>query len=53
MLGPGELAAAMGFRRDYKFAGNITQVKKQIGNAVEVNQAHALASVIIPSILVA
>ena len=53
MLEAHELAAAMGFRRDYKFAGNITQVKKQIGNAVEVNQARALASVIIPSIMVA
>ncbi|MDX2187760.1 MAG: DNA cytosine methyltransferase [Opitutaceae bacterium] len=42
MLQPHELAAAQGFRRDYKFAGNKTQVVKQIGNAVPRNLARAL-----------
>jgi DNA (cytosine-5)-methyltransferase 1 len=42
MLRPHELAAAMGFPADYQFAGTRTDQVKQIGNAVEVNQATAL-----------
>jgi DNA (cytosine-5)-methyltransferase 1 len=42
MLRPHELAAAMGFPAAYQFAGNRTDQVKQIGNAVEVNQAAAL-----------
>lgn len=42
MLRPHELAAAMGFPADYQFAGTRTDQVKQIGNAVEVNQAAAL-----------
>lgn len=47
MLKPHELAAAMGFPDDYVFVGNRTQVVKQIGNAVAVNTARALASSLI------
>jgi DNA (cytosine-5)-methyltransferase 1 len=43
MLQPHELKAAMGFPRDYKITGNRGEQVKQIGNAVEVNQARALA----------
>ncbi|WP_330633744.1 DNA cytosine methyltransferase [Halocatena halophila] len=42
MLEPRELAAAMGFPDDYQFAGNKTETKRQIGNAVPVNLAKAL-----------
>ncbi len=42
MLRPHELAAAMGFPAGYQFAGTRTDAVKQIGNAVEVNQAAAL-----------
>lgn len=42
MLRPHELAAAMGFPTDYHFSGTRTDAVKQIGNAVEVNQAAAL-----------
>jgi len=42
MLKPHELSAAMGFPSDYQFAGTRTEQVKQIGNAVEVNQAAAL-----------
>lgn len=42
MLRPHELASAMGFPADYQFAGTRTDQVKQIGNAVEVNQAAAL-----------
>ncbi len=42
MLRPHELAAAMGFPADYQFDGTRTDQVKQIGNAVEVNQAAAL-----------
>lgn len=42
MLRPHELAAAMGFPVGYRFAGTKTDAVKQIGNAVEVNQAAAL-----------
>lgn len=53
MLEAHELAAAMGFRKDYKFAGSKTDVKEQIGNAVEVTQAYAIASAVVPEILAA
>jgi DNA (cytosine-5)-methyltransferase 1 len=43
MLKPSELAAAQGFPRSYKFKGNVSQVVKQIGNAVPKNLAKALA----------
>lgn len=42
MLRPQELGAAMGFPADYLFSGTKTDQVKQIGNAVEVNQAAAL-----------
>lgn len=46
MLQPHELAAAMGFDRPgaerYAFAGNKTEITKQIGNAVPVGTATAL-----------
>lgn len=42
MLTPQELAKAMSFPEDYKFAGNREQVVKQIGNAVAVKTAEAL-----------
>lgn len=42
MLTPKELARAMSFPDDYKFAGNREQVVKQIGNAVAVKTAEAL-----------
>jgi DNA (cytosine-5)-methyltransferase 1 len=44
MLQPSELAAAMGFPAGYKITGNRGEQVKQIGNAVEVNQAKALAT---------
>lgn len=42
MLQPHELAAAQGFRPNYKFAGTKTEQVKQIGNAVPRNLARAL-----------
>lgn len=42
MLQPHELAAAMSFDKDYRFAGNKTDQVKQIGNAVPVRTATAL-----------
>lgn len=42
MLQPHELAAAMGFPAGYYFHGNREQKVKQIGNAVQVDQAEAL-----------
>jgi DNA (cytosine-5)-methyltransferase 1 len=42
-----ELAAAMGFPADYKFAGNREQRVKQIGNAVCVNLAAAICTEIL------
>lgn len=42
MLLPHELAAAQGFPKDYKFAGNKTEIIRQIGNAVPKNLAKAL-----------
>lgn len=42
MLKVSELLQIQGFPKDYKLHGNQTKQKKQIGNAVEVNQAKAL-----------
>lgn len=42
MLQPHELAAAMSFPRGYHFAGNKTEIVKQVGNAVPVETAAAL-----------
>ena len=42
MLKTHELAAAQGFRRDYRFTGTVTEVTKQIGNAVPRNLAKSL-----------
>ncbi|MDR2674943.1 MAG: DNA cytosine methyltransferase [Opitutaceae bacterium] len=42
VLLPSELAAAQGFRRDYKFIGNKTEQVRQIGNAVPRNLARSL-----------
>lgn len=42
MLEPHELAAAMDFPKDYRFAGTKTDATRQIGNAVPVRLADAL-----------
>lgn len=42
MLKTHELAAGMGFPKNYRFVGTIDEQVKQIGNAVECNQAEAL-----------
>lgn len=42
MLQPHELAAAMGFPKDYPFRGKKGEVVRQIGNAVAVGMAEAL-----------
>lgn len=47
MLQPHELAAAMSFPNDYVFTGNKTEATKQIGNAVPVRIAEALATTLI------
>ena len=47
MLQPHELAAAMGFPACYKLTGNRADQVRQVGNAVEVNVADALASAIL------
>ena len=47
MLQNPELARAMGFsgeETEYEFAGNVTEITKQIGNAVAVNLAAAVIS---------
>lgn len=44
MLQPHELSAAMGFDRDYYFAGNKSEKVKQIGNAVSVAVAEAICT---------
>jgi DNA (cytosine-5)-methyltransferase 1 len=52
MLEPNELARAMGFSDEdaaYEFAGNKTQITKQIGNAVPVNLAAALVGALMRS----
>lgn len=49
MLTPRELARAMGFsdaESEYEFAGNKTEITRQIGNAVSVEQAEALVGAI-------
>jgi DNA (cytosine-5)-methyltransferase 1 len=43
MLKNHELKRAQGFPDDYKITGNVTEQTKQIGNAVPVNTAKALA----------
>jgi DNA (cytosine-5)-methyltransferase 1 len=43
MLKNHELKKAQGFPDDYKITGNATEQTKQIGNAVPVNTAKALA----------
>jgi DNA (cytosine-5)-methyltransferase 1 len=47
MLQRHELSAAMGFPRDYQFAGNKREQNKQVGNAVDVTLAEALCSTIL------
>ena len=52
MLEPKELARAMGFsdaETAYEFAGNKTEITKQIGNAVPVNLAAALVGALMQS----
>jgi DNA (cytosine-5)-methyltransferase 1 len=46
MLKPHELAAAQGFPRGYKFAGNQTEQTKQIGNAVPPGLARAIVAAV-------
>lgn len=53
MLQPHELAAAMSFPREYKFAGNRGDVVRQIGNAVPVRIAEALCGEILERLLLA
>ena len=55
MLQNPELARAMGFDDDeteYEFVGNVTEITKQIGNAVPVNLAAALVKAALGSELV-
>lgn len=47
MLRPHELAAAMGFPKDYQFMGTREQQVKQIGNAVACNTAKALCKALL------
>jgi len=47
MLRPHELAAAMGFPKTYKFAGNREEQVRQVGNAVAVKTARALCKAMI------
>ena len=52
MFEPKELARAMGFsdaETAYEFAGNKTEITKQIGNAVAVNLAAALVGALMQS----
>jgi DNA (cytosine-5)-methyltransferase 1 len=52
MLEPNELARAMGFSEAetaYEFAGNKTEITKQIGNAVPVNLAAAVVGALMQS----
>lgn len=51
MLKVHEAAAAMGFPTGYQFVGTVRDQMAMIGNAVEVNNARALASVMVDSIL--
>lgn len=47
MLKPHELAAAMGFPKDYEFSGNRSEQVKQIGNAVPCFTAKALCKALL------
>jgi DNA (cytosine-5)-methyltransferase 1 len=47
MLQPHELAAAQGFPVDYWFAGNKSEVVKQVGNSVAVGTSRALCGELI------
>lgn len=47
MLKPKELAAAMGFPKEYRFIGSQQDQVKQIGNAVAVNMARSLITSLI------
>ncbi len=47
MLQPRELAAAMGFSRNYKFIGTKRDITKQIGNAVAVQMSYALCKTLL------
>ncbi len=47
MLQPHELAAAQGFPAGYRFAGNKTEVVRQIGNAVPCGLARALVTAVL------
>lgn len=50
MLQPHELAAAMGFPTGYRITGNRAEQVRQIGNAVEVNTAAALAAAMLEEV---
>lgn len=47
MLQPHELAAAQGFPAGYRFAGNKTEIVRQIGNAVPCGLARALVTAVL------
>jgi DNA (cytosine-5)-methyltransferase 1 len=47
MLQPHELAAAMGFPKEYQFTGNREDQVRQIGNSVEVRTAKSLCKAIL------
>lgn len=47
MLQPHELAAATSFPSTYRFAGNRSDIVRQIGNAVPVNTAKALCEALL------
>jgi DNA (cytosine-5)-methyltransferase 1 len=47
MLQPHELAAAQGFPTGYQFAGNKTEIVKQIGNAVPRRLARAIVRAVV------
>lgn len=49
MLTPKELAKAMGFPKDYRFAGSREEVVMQIGNAVTVGLSYALCKHLLES----
>lgn len=51
MLQPHELAAAMGFPRDYVFKGTKTDVVRQIGNAWPCHTAAAICTVILREVI--
>jgi DNA (cytosine-5)-methyltransferase 1 len=51
MLKVHEGAAAMGFPASYRFAGTVRDQMAQVGNAVEVNQARALAAVMVADLV--